>query len=80
MQWRHMIFHVFAAQKLSLFSCMVSVAAAPIIVGLDPGSTATAGGKVAIAGMLASFGAFTTGAAIPSQVFSVACQGTWCRL
>lgn len=46
-------------KKLSLFSCLCAVGAGPIILGLDPSTSATA--KVSIAGTLGSFGVFTTG-------------------
>ena len=48
-------------QKLSLFSCACSLAAAPIIVGLGDAASA-AGPRASIAVMVAAVGLFTTGA------------------
>ena len=46
-------------QKLSLFSCAVTVAACPIIIIFDASATSL-GAKAGIAATLCSFGLFTT--------------------
>lgn len=48
-------------QILSLAGCSASLMSAPIMMALDSGAGTGLGGRMAIGGMLAAFGMFTTG-------------------
>ncbi|KAI7840187.1 hypothetical protein COHA_005970 [Chlorella ohadii] len=56
-------------KKLSLFSCACALGAAPVIMGLDAGTTMTA--KTSIVATLATFGVFTTGLHLSLFMFVV---------
>ena len=60
-------------QRLSLFSCAVTLATSPLIFIYDKSATSL-GAKAGIAATLVSFGVFTTG---PSSPCMLICSTCW---